>query len=185
MSRLVEFLAELLKTSRSAVSILRRTKPREANRGSRGDSATNPESLGARGVIPGVDSFLSMGADFPMSADVAGIQRDLRAAKLDGWLFYDFRGRDPIAQRILDLPEGMRTRRWFYFVPQRERRRSWCTRLRRSLWRRCRATRCITQARTNFAKMSGRCSAGVKECGDAVFAKECHPLRGDGGCGNG
>src|SRR5580765_4473980 len=52
-----------------------------------------------------------------MSADIPGIQRDLRAAKLDGWLFYDFRGRDPIAQRILDLPEGMRTRRWFYFVP--------------------------------------------------------------------
>ncbi len=52
-----------------------------------------------------------------MSADIPGIQSDLRAAKLDGWLFYDFRGRDPIAQRILDLPEGMRTRRWFYFVP--------------------------------------------------------------------
>ena len=41
----------------------------------------------------------------------------MQAAKLDGWLFYDFRGRDPIAQRILQLPEGMRTRRWFYFVP--------------------------------------------------------------------
>src|SRR5437879_1803755 len=52
-----------------------------------------------------------------MSADIPGIQSDLRAAKLDGWLFYDFRGRDPIAQRILNLPEGMRTRRWFYFVP--------------------------------------------------------------------
>lgn len=52
-----------------------------------------------------------------MSADIQGIQQDLRAAKLDGWLFYDFRGRDPIAQRILQLPEGMRTRRWFYFVP--------------------------------------------------------------------
>jgi len=52
-----------------------------------------------------------------MSADITGIQADLRAAKLDGWLFYDFRGRDPIAQRILKLPEGMRTRRWFYFVP--------------------------------------------------------------------
>src|SRR5712671_3044666 len=52
-----------------------------------------------------------------MSADVAGIQSDLRAAKIDGWLFYDFRGRDPIAQHILNLPEGMRTRRWFYFVP--------------------------------------------------------------------
>lgn len=52
-----------------------------------------------------------------MSADITGIQSDLRAAKLDGWLFYDFRGRDPIAQRILKLPEGMRTRRWFYFIP--------------------------------------------------------------------
>lgn len=52
-----------------------------------------------------------------MSADIAAIQGDLRAAKMDGWLFYDFRGRDPIAQRILKLPEGMRTRRWFYFVP--------------------------------------------------------------------
>jgi len=52
-----------------------------------------------------------------MSADILGIQNDLRAAKLDGWLFYDFRGRDPIAQRVLQLPDGMRTRRWFYFVP--------------------------------------------------------------------
>jgi Xaa-Pro aminopeptidase len=52
-----------------------------------------------------------------MSADITGIQSDLRAAKLDGWLFYDFRGRDPIAQGILQLPPGMRTRRWYYFVP--------------------------------------------------------------------
>jgi len=52
-----------------------------------------------------------------MSADIKSIQRDLRDAKLDGWLFCDFRGRDPIAQHILQLPPGMRTRRWFYFVP--------------------------------------------------------------------
>ena len=52
-----------------------------------------------------------------MSADINAIQADLRAGKLDGWLFYDFRGRDPIAQRILQLPPGMRTRRWYYFVP--------------------------------------------------------------------
>jgi Xaa-Pro dipeptidase len=52
-----------------------------------------------------------------MSFDVRAVQKDLRAARLDGWLFYDFRGRDPIAQRILQLPPGMRTRRWFYFVP--------------------------------------------------------------------
>jgi Xaa-Pro aminopeptidase len=52
-----------------------------------------------------------------MGIDINGMQSDLRAAKLDGWLFYDFRGRDPIAQNILQLPPGMRTRRWFYFVP--------------------------------------------------------------------
>jgi len=52
-----------------------------------------------------------------MSANIESIQNDLRAAKLDGWLFYDFRGRDPIAQNILSLPTGMRTRRWYYFVP--------------------------------------------------------------------
>jgi Xaa-Pro aminopeptidase len=54
-----------------------------------------------------------------MSVNIAEMQADLRAAKLDGWLFYDFRGRDPIAHRILGLPPGMRTRRWFYFVPAR------------------------------------------------------------------
>ena len=52
-----------------------------------------------------------------MGFDLQEVQGDLRAAKLNGWLFYDFRGRDPIAQRILNLPAGMRTRRWFYFVP--------------------------------------------------------------------
>jgi len=52
-----------------------------------------------------------------MNVDISEMQKDLRAAKVDGWLFYDFRGRDPIAQRILDLPTAMRTRRWFYFVP--------------------------------------------------------------------
>ena len=52
-----------------------------------------------------------------MAAEIASIQNDLKAAKLDGWLFYDFRGRDPIAQRILQLPPSMRTRRWYYFVP--------------------------------------------------------------------
>lgn len=52
-----------------------------------------------------------------MSLNIEEVQKDLRAAKLDGWLFYDFRGRDPIALRILQLPPGMRTRRWFYFIP--------------------------------------------------------------------
>jgi Xaa-Pro dipeptidase len=48
------------------------------------------------------------------------IQEALKKAQLDGWLFYSFRGSDPIAANILDIPtEGhMATRRWFYFVPQ-------------------------------------------------------------------
>jgi Xaa-Pro dipeptidase len=54
-----------------------------------------------------------------MKVDIGEMQKDLRGAKLDGWLFYDFRGRDPIALSILELPPGMRTRRWFYFVPSK------------------------------------------------------------------
>ena len=45
------------------------------------------------------------------------IARALQEAGLDGWLFYDFRLSDPLAYRILGLPEtGLTTRRWFYFI---------------------------------------------------------------------
>jgi len=46
------------------------------------------------------------------------IQEALRAASLDGWLFYDHHHRDPIAGRILGLdPHAHVTRRWYYFIP--------------------------------------------------------------------
>ncbi|HJT80398.1 MAG TPA: M24 family metallopeptidase [Chthoniobacterales bacterium] len=46
------------------------------------------------------------------------IQKALQAAKIDGWLFYDFRGSDPLALRILRLDEhAVGSRRWFYYVP--------------------------------------------------------------------
>ena len=49
---------------------------------------------------------------------VAEIQAALREANLDGWLFYDFRRSDPLAYRILKIPDGgVTTRRWFYYVP--------------------------------------------------------------------
>src|ERR1700759_2315867 len=49
---------------------------------------------------------------------VTDIQTALRAAKLDGWLFYDFRGSDPLALRILKIDEhAVGSRRWFYFIP--------------------------------------------------------------------
>src|SRR5689334_3854858 len=49
---------------------------------------------------------------------VADIQKALQAAKIDGWLFYDFRGSDPLAVRILRLDRhAVGSRRWFYYVP--------------------------------------------------------------------
>jgi len=55
----------------------------------------------------------------PTPADrVAKIQKALQAAKLDGWLFYDFRGSDPLAARILRLGDhASGSRRWFYYIP--------------------------------------------------------------------
>jgi Xaa-Pro aminopeptidase len=52
--------------------------------------------------------------------DVTGVQAALVDARVDGWLFYDFRGSDPLAASILGLdPAAHTTRRWFYFVPAR------------------------------------------------------------------
>src|SRR5207245_9342942 len=48
----------------------------------------------------------------------AAIQQALREAGFDGWLFYDFRGSDPLASRILKLdPQRHMTRRWYYLIP--------------------------------------------------------------------
>jgi Xaa-Pro aminopeptidase len=50
--------------------------------------------------------------------DLAAIQAALRDAQLDAWLFYDHHNRDPLAYRILGLPENAHvTRRWFYLIP--------------------------------------------------------------------
>ncbi|GAB4249753.1 MAG: M24 family metallopeptidase [Acidobacteriota bacterium] len=46
------------------------------------------------------------------------IQSLLRETGIPAWLFYDFRGSDPIAYRVLGLdPAAHTTRRWFYLVP--------------------------------------------------------------------
>jgi Xaa-Pro aminopeptidase len=50
--------------------------------------------------------------------DLEAIQQALREQGLDGWLFYDFDHRDPIAYRILGLaPESLAKRRWYYLIP--------------------------------------------------------------------
>ena len=50
---------------------------------------------------------------------VAQIQAALQKMKVDGWLFYDFRGSDPLALRILRLDShASGSRRWFYYIPK-------------------------------------------------------------------
>lgn len=51
-------------------------------------------------------------------ARVLEIQRVLQELGLDGWLFYDFRGSDPLGYRVLLLDPQMHvTRRWYYWIP--------------------------------------------------------------------
>src|SRR3954454_8261527 len=50
--------------------------------------------------------------------NLSSIQSALRQRNLDAWLFCDHHHRDPIAYRVLGLPEKlMVTRRWFYLIP--------------------------------------------------------------------
>jgi Xaa-Pro dipeptidase len=50
--------------------------------------------------------------------NLAAIQNALRERNIDAWLFYDHHHRDPIAYRVLGLPENlMVTRRWYYLIP--------------------------------------------------------------------
>ena len=54
-----------------------------------------------------------------MTVDVGAVQKALRAQGLDGWLWYDFQGANPIAQRMAGLGgDGhLASRRWFYLIP--------------------------------------------------------------------
>ncbi len=64
-----------------------------------------------------------MSASIAPAQRVADIQRALaEQTGLDGWLFYDFRGSDPLAYRVLRLdPTTHVTRRWYYWIPRQGR----------------------------------------------------------------
>ncbi len=48
---------------------------------------------------------------------VERIQTALAEHQLDGWLFFDHHRRDPLAYRILQIPDEVQaTRRWYYFI---------------------------------------------------------------------
>ncbi len=49
--------------------------------------------------------------------DLAAVQAALKGTDLDGWLLYDFRGLNVLAQRVAGLADRKLSRRWFYYVP--------------------------------------------------------------------
>jgi Xaa-Pro aminopeptidase len=49
--------------------------------------------------------------------DLTAVQAAIREAGFDGWLLYDFRGQNLLAQRVVGLADKKLSRRWFYFVP--------------------------------------------------------------------
>jgi len=51
--------------------------------------------------------------------DLKAIQAALHERNIDAWLFYDHHHRDPIAYKVLGIPQSlMVTRRWFYVIPR-------------------------------------------------------------------
>ena len=48
--------------------------------------------------------------------DLSAVQAAIREAGCDGWLMYDFRGQNILAQRVAGVAPKL-SRRWFYFVP--------------------------------------------------------------------
>jgi Xaa-Pro dipeptidase len=48
--------------------------------------------------------------------DLNAVQSAIREAGFDGWLLYDFRGQNVLAQRVAGVNPKL-SRRWFYFVP--------------------------------------------------------------------
>jgi Xaa-Pro dipeptidase len=52
-----------------------------------------------------------------MTTQIDAIQQALREEGLNGWLFFDHHGRDPLAYRALGLRAASPTRRWYYYIP--------------------------------------------------------------------
>jgi Xaa-Pro aminopeptidase len=48
--------------------------------------------------------------------DLSAVQSAITDAGCDGWLLYDFRGQNVLAQRVTGVPPTL-SRRWFYFIP--------------------------------------------------------------------
>ncbi len=53
-----------------------------------------------------------------MSIQIESLQKSLQSSRLDGWLFYDFQGNNPLSRHLLGIGlDKHLTRRFFYWVP--------------------------------------------------------------------
>ncbi|MCB1110516.1 MAG: M24 family metallopeptidase [Chlamydiia bacterium] len=51
--------------------------------------------------------------------DIKTIQKQLQQYQIDGWLLYEFHGKNPLALEVMKVPKDMlMTRRCFYWIPQ-------------------------------------------------------------------
>lgn len=78
-------------------------------------SCLTAAAVAALATAPAAAAPAQPGATRPR-IDLDAVQGLLAVQRLDGWLLYDFRGQNPIAQELVS-PEGHQTRRWFYFIP--------------------------------------------------------------------
>ena len=50
--------------------------------------------------------------------NLTAIRKAMMHSKIDGWLFYDFHGNDPIGKSILNISlTSIQSRRWYYYIP--------------------------------------------------------------------
>lgn len=108
--------------------------------------------------------------------EIKEIQSELRAAKVDGWLFYDFHHRDPIAQRVLGLdPGGMATRRWFYLIPAKGSPRKLVHRIESAALDKLPGTKLVYASREELQRNLKRLVAGTKKLAMQYSPKNAIP----------
>ena len=120
---------------------------------------------------------------------VSEIQAALRADKLDGWLFYDFRHSDPLAYRILKLDEDMAvSRRWFYYIPASGEPVKIVMSIEQFKLDSLPGKNSSTEAGRNCISVCAKCwnkiRQGIETHRDAVFADERHSLHVASRCRN-
>jgi Xaa-Pro aminopeptidase len=108
--------------------------------------------------------------------EIKEIQAELRASKLDGWLFYDFHHRDPIAHRVLGLDSaGMATRRWFYLIPAKGAPRKLVHRIESGALDSLPGTKLIYSERGELQRNLKRLVAGTKKLAMQYSPKNAIP----------